>query len=136
MKNFLISIVFIGGLALACQAVSAADSFADKYLTSGDFLIKNVTVIDGLGNKQKGQQDIFISDGKFTLITDSGKKTPSSSTQVIDGKGLTAIPGLIDAHMHIKTQWHGGGLYSKTSTHKIVPEKNCKKLSLRSCILV
>ena len=108
MKKYLFIIVIIGGLALACQVVSAADSFANNYITSGDFLIKNVTVIDGLGNKQKNQQDIFISDGKITAITLSGKQTPSSSTQVIDGKGLTAIPGLIDAHIHIKTQWHGG----------------------------
>ena len=83
-------------------------SFSDDYLTTGDFVIKNITVIDGLGNKQKSQQDIFISGGKITAITKSGEQTPSSSAQVIDGNGLTAMPGLIDAHIHIHTQWHGG----------------------------
>ena len=76
----------------AVNYAGASDSFADDYLTPGDFLIKNVTVIDGLGNKQKNQQDIFISGGKITAITVSGKHTPSSSAKVIDGEGLTATP--------------------------------------------
>ena len=71
-------------------------SVADNYLTGNEFVIKDVTVIDGLGNAALQQQDIFIMDGKITQILPSGNTQPSNTATVIDGKGFTAMPGLID----------------------------------------
>lgn len=60
-----------------------------------DFIIKNVTVVEGIGKDQyKG--DIGIKDDKIKEIG----KIKNDSKQIIDTKGLIALPGFIDAHSH------------------------------------
>ena len=61
-------------------------------------IIRNVRLIDGTGKKPVEKASIVIKDGK---IRDAGTdcRIPYGET-VIDGEGLTAIPGLIDMHTH------------------------------------
>ena len=106
MKKILLFFVVL----LTSITSPAYASVADNYLTGNEFVIKNVTVIDGLGNAAQQQQDIFIMDGKITQILPFGKKQPSNTATVIDGKGLTAMPGLIDMHIHLKGGWTGGNV--------------------------
>ena len=42
-----------------------------------------------------------IKNGKFVAVGDVGDRTPATCTQVLDLGGRTAIPGLIDNHIHI-----------------------------------
>ena len=79
-----------------------------EYLSEGPVMIQNITVIDGLGNAPVAGRDILIADGKIAAITDSGKSTAPAGATVIDGEGLTAYPGLIDLHYHLKGGWSGG----------------------------
>lgn len=58
-----------------------------------DKIIKNV-VIDG----QKSA--IVISDGKIAGLGRAFAAKPGS--EIIDGKGMTAIPGLVDVHVHFR----------------------------------
>ena len=44
-------------------------------------------------------QDIAIKDGKFALIADEIQT--SEAAEVVDGGGLMAFPGAVDAHMHV-----------------------------------
>lgn len=44
--------------------------------------------------------DLLISDGKITQISDS-IEAPNGEATVIDGGGLIAVPGFVDAHTHI-----------------------------------
>ena len=62
-----------------------------------DLLIRNVQVARP---KESGTpvRDIAVSGGKFAAIRES--IDPSSAGRVIDGRGLVAFPGLVDAHMH------------------------------------
>ena len=68
-----------------------------------DRLIKNVRLArpnrDGLQDV-----DIAIADGKFVRIAPS--IDASSARDVVDGKGLLALPGVVDAHMHIGIYRH------------------------------
>ena len=105
-------VIIILGIYFILFYLRANASIADNYLTGDTFVIKDVTVIDGLGNKEKPHQDIFISDGKIVSIFPSGQEQPHNTTTVIDGKGLTAMPGLIDSHIHIRSEWHGGVVLS------------------------
>ena len=52
---------------------------ADGYLSDGEYLIHNITVIDGLGNEQKSNQDIYIKDGKIVSISPAGQNVPTTS---------------------------------------------------------
>ncbi len=66
-----------------------------------DLAIRGAAVVTPTGVVQK---DLFIDGGKFV----DGE---SAATQTIDGKGLTAFPGLIDSHVHFnepgRTDWEG-----------------------------
>ena len=63
-------------------------------------LIKGAKILDP-GNLE-GTKDILIKDGKFEQIIDpdSGKDFPAAT--VVDARGLVAVPGLIDVHVHLR----------------------------------
>ena len=58
-------------------------------------VIKNATVIDGLGNAPF-IADIGIENGKIKSI----EKGLPSGEKTIDATGLTVTPGFIDSHSH------------------------------------
>ena len=89
---------------------------AKDYLSGDEFLIQNITVIDGLGNKQKGGQDIHIDDGKIKFISNTGTQQLPTSVKVVDGTGLTALPGLVDMHIHVRSSWTGGNILADKYT--------------------
>ena len=61
-------------------------------------LIKNVRLVDPYTNFD-AVTDILITDGKIAEIN---KNIASDDTDIIDGTGLTAAPGLIDVHVHFR----------------------------------
>ena len=77
------------------------------YSWSGSSLLKNIRVIDGLGNPPVEGQDILISDGKISAIGATGSTNAPKDARVIEGNGLTVMPGLIDAHTHLSSGWRG-----------------------------
>ena len=78
----------------------AADNKA--YLHEGPVLLSNISVIDGLGHDAAPMRDVLIQDGRIARIAVTGMiADPPEGTRQIDGAGLTVLPGLIDAHVHI-----------------------------------
>ncbi|MCR4689522.1 MAG: dihydroorotase [Saccharofermentans sp.] len=63
-------------------------------------LIKNIKILGSDSDK------IFITDGKISEAFDE-----ASADEVIDGKGATAVPGLVDMHCHLREP---GGEYKET----------------------
>ncbi len=61
-------------------------------------LIKNGHVIDVASNIDK-VCDVMIEDGKITEI---GEITESKNIETIDAKGKYVLPGLVDAHCHLR----------------------------------
>ena len=67
-------------------------------------LIKNVAIADVLEDEIK-TGDIYIRNGRFEKIAehiDAGEIEEKEHLTVINGEGLTALPGLIDAHTHVE----------------------------------
>ncbi len=62
-------------------------------------LIKNGTVIDP-ANKIHGKLDVLIENGVIALVKDG--IVADTGTKVIDGEGCWVVPGLIDAHVHLR----------------------------------
>ena len=79
-----------------------------RYSHTGPTMITGVRVIDGLGGEPKENQDIVLIDGKIASIGPAGAHDVPKDALVIDGKGLTAMPGLVDAHVHIQGGWANG----------------------------
>ena len=64
-----------------------------------DTLIKNVTAVT-MDDEKNIFTDAFIGikDGKITYV---GNQAPAEeATQVLDGKGMIAMPGLVNTHSH------------------------------------
>ncbi len=67
-------------------------------MTQLDLLIKNVRLVRP---NQSGVTtgDIGVKDGRFVQIAPD--IDPATAREVVDGQGLLAFPGAIDAHMHV-----------------------------------
>jgi imidazolonepropionase-like amidohydrolase len=89
---------------LVTTLLLAANSFAqnpDAYLHEGPILLQNISVIDGLGHLPYPMRDVLIVDGKIQKTSVSGLIGDlPEDTYTVDGEGLTAMPGLIDLHVH------------------------------------
>lgn len=75
--------------------------FSKKRLSVEDdcVLIKDVHVIDGNGNEFMNQ-NVLIEHGKITQISE--KDICVHNVKIIDAKGKTLMPGLIDSHTHMQ----------------------------------
>ena len=59
-------------------------------------LFKNVRVFDG--ERVRPQTDVLVEGGIISVV---GRKVQApQDAEVIDGRGKTLLPGLIDAHVH------------------------------------
>jgi imidazolonepropionase-like amidohydrolase len=65
-------------------------------------LLKNVNIFNGTDEKLMVGQDVLV-DGQFIKSIAKNLSAEDGST-VIDGKGMTMIPGLIDMHSHFCIQ--------------------------------
>ena len=96
-KKLLLTTVMLTMLTTSC--VNNPKKVADK-------VYKNAKVYSVLLNGNEVHAEaIAIKDGKFVYVGDNEKVNDyvGSSTEVIDCKGKSVIPGLTDAHLHIAT---------------------------------
>ena len=84
-------LVMIGVFALALFTVAAAQPPAQ-------LVIANVRVFTGERSIERAS--ITVADGKIVRIT---ADAPATTGVTIDGAGKTALPGLIDSHVHVLT---------------------------------
>ena len=68
-------------------------------------IIKNVQIFDAV-NETPYIGDIATENGKLTQV--GGSAVPTGGETVIDGTGLRAYPGFVDAHCHIGLDSYGG----------------------------
>ena len=78
------------------------------YEWTGSTLLQDIRVIDGMGNEPQTGQDVLIVDGKIQAVVKTGSLDIPKDARIIDGGGLTVMPGLIDAHIHVQGGWRGG----------------------------
>ncbi len=63
-------------------------------------LIREARVIDGTGEPPSALQDVLIEDGRIARIAPTGTITADGYIRVIEARGRTLLPGLIDLHQH------------------------------------
>ncbi|MEO9877376.1 MAG: amidohydrolase family protein, partial [Anderseniella sp.] len=67
----------------------------------GSILFRNATLVDGTVDEAREGFDVLVEDDRIKEISDKPLTVPSGA-QEIDVKGKTLMPGLIDAHVHVK----------------------------------
>lgn len=70
-------------------------------ITSNNYVIKGVTVIDGTGAAPHANKWIHIRDGKIQAIGDMGSAGYDSDADEIDYSGRYIMPGMVEAHVHM-----------------------------------
>src|SRR5690606_33714885 len=73
----------------------------------GSLLLRNVRLVN-VFTAEIYETDVLAS-GRFVAAIGAG----GSAEETIDAKGLYAIPGLIDGHMHLESSFLGAGEYAK-----------------------
>ena len=79
----------------------ASDNVAKFDARSSMTLISNVQLVDIESGAVSKGSSILISDDTIIDVFPSGTKPPTSPYREFDANGMFAIPGLIDAHMHV-----------------------------------
>jgi imidazolonepropionase-like amidohydrolase len=64
------------------------------------------TLIDGTGAAAVADSVVVIRDGKFQEVGERGKVSIPQGAEVIEAKGKSILPGLIDGHCHYR-DWMG-----------------------------
>jgi imidazolonepropionase-like amidohydrolase len=62
--------------------------------------VLNVDIFNGKDSVLQKAQDVFIEEGRISMIAPAGEKS-SEGYETIEGKGKVLMPGLIDAHVHL-----------------------------------
>ena len=88
------------GAALAVLLAAASPAWAkDQVIHAG-------RLIDGLGKTPREKVSILVHDDRITGV-EAGFVTPAGA-EVVDLSNATVLPGLIDAHDHITSEFDGG----------------------------
>ena len=96
------------GLTLFTAIAGVEAQEGPRYSSTGPTIITGVRLIDGLGNAPANNQDILIVDGKIARIGPTGSLDVPQGALAIDGASLSAMPGLMDLHIHTQGGWANG----------------------------
>lgn len=85
-------------LVLSCSKGSHK-TLVEKEFSGASILIKNVSIFNGRDSTLLLDKDVLIEGSIIMSIADN--LSPGMNTRVVDGKGKTLMPGLIDSHVHL-----------------------------------
>ena len=78
-------------LTVLCTLVSTSTAAQDLVITNARIIVGTGATID--------RGSIVVRNGRIVSVAAGAPSTPGAPT--IDAKGMTALPGFIDAHRHI-----------------------------------
>lgn len=72
--------------------------------TRADYLLRADGLIDGLSSEPAGPHSITVVAGKIAAI-ERGRRMPRDGEVVLDLRGHTLLPGLMDMHTHLAVEY-------------------------------
>lgn len=99
MRSFW-SLVAAAGTFTVCLAVLPAWGQGSATAIVGGSLI------DGTGRPAVTDAVVIVQDGRFQAVGKRGEVSIPQGAEIIDAKGKTILPGLIDGHCHLR-DWMG-----------------------------
>ena len=67
---------------------------------SSSYLFENGTIVDGTGAAPRSGA-VLVEGDKITAIGEEAGRRATGEATRIDARGMTVMPGLIDAHVHL-----------------------------------
>jgi imidazolonepropionase-like amidohydrolase len=68
---------------------------------SSPLVLEHATIIDGTGRDPRPMSRVVVEDGRIRRIARSDTSALPRGARVIDCRGRTLMPGLLDAHVHL-----------------------------------
>src|SRR5262249_15083460 len=83
------------------QATAPAPRLADARSGQADLVLRNAKILT-VDDRFREVAALAVRDGRFVAVGSNDDVQPhiSRGTRVIDGRGRTVVPGLIDTHVH------------------------------------
>ncbi len=97
-RAFMRTSAFAGAAALGLGHWPSAPSRGELV---ADLAIRDVTLFDSVARRMRPHQTILIRGDRIAAVDDASAVPIPPSARVIDGRGRWALPGLIDAHVHL-----------------------------------
>lgn len=101
MRRMVLKAVAAGLLGWAAGAASAQETQSPPGAggEAAETLFRNVRVFDGTSPQLSAPTDVLVRGNRIAGI--GGDLRPAAGATVIDGRGGTLMPGLIDVHVHL-----------------------------------
>lgn len=102
LKKLLYSVIaiLVGLLALIAVLVAWPLPEMPRDGVAGDFVLRNVAIVDVEDGALRAGQDVVIRGGKIAAIGPAGSEAVEPALQAVDGSGQYLLPGLWDMHTH------------------------------------
>ena len=79
-------------------ALAVLFAFGPLVVEAQSFVVKDVRVFDG--ERATEHRSVLVENGRISRVGGADLQAPRG-TEVIDGRGRTLLPGLIDSHVHV-----------------------------------
>ena len=93
-----VTFIIVAFLLISC-AKNNSEALVERESSIGPILIKNVDIFNGKEDSLITNKNVLIQDGIIKSI--SNEISTSNKFKVVEGKGKTLMPGLIDSHIHL-----------------------------------
>lgn len=100
-------LAFLGVLLLtACGQVQLGSVRLDPEAPA-EVHFHDVRVFDGVAFEE--HRDVWVGDGVVRAVGPTGALAVPAAAEVVDGRGRTLLPGLVDCHVHLMSAGEKGG---------------------------
>jgi imidazolonepropionase-like amidohydrolase len=93
--------MLLAGSVLANRPALTPETMEYVSVDAPTVAITHVKVVDGTGTPPRADQTIVLENGRIAAIGPAGSTRVPAGAKVIDGRGKTVIPGLIQMHEHL-----------------------------------
>ncbi len=96
------------GTTATATTETTTEATANALPAQTPVLFRGVKVFDGSATALTGEMNVLVEGGKITRIDSAAIEAPVGAV-IIEGKGRTLMPGLIDNHVHLTmSSWSMG----------------------------